>query len=272
MKVKNNSTQGWDTITLGSVTIDNSLSGDSATHGASVHAVNQGLAGKISGDGSVEKVVKSTTTPSGTEATLWIEPDDFTNAETAILKDTLVDEDLDKAPTVHAVKQAIDNIDNIDYDSIPSQGRIEYAGPSYITPTGYTKTQIPYDLNELGGIASRLDNQMNYPAAGKEQIVGYWINGKPIYRKVLEGTTGSKASTWTTIGTINDIDEITSLTGILGKYLPIPQYVNSSYLVSLQNNNGNIQGFAVGYLSTPVKIIVEYTKTTDSTVEVSEVQ
>ncbi len=91
----------------------------------------------------------------------------------------------------------------------------------------------------------------------------HWIDGKKIYRKVLEGTTGSAASTWTTIGTINDIDEITSLTGILGKYLPIPQYTNSSYLVSLQNNNGNIQVFAVGYLSTPVKIIVEYTKTTE---------
>ena len=108
MKVKNKTTGNWDQITLGSVTIDNSLGSDSTTHGASVHAVN---AGKISGDGSVEKIVRSETAPTGTEATIWIEPSDFDSAETTILKDTLEDEDLDKAPTVHAVKQAIDNVE-----------------------------------------------------------------------------------------------------------------------------------------------------------------
>lgn len=39
MKVKNKTTGNWDQITLGSVTIDNSLDSDSTTHGASVHAV-----------------------------------------------------------------------------------------------------------------------------------------------------------------------------------------------------------------------------------------
>ena len=196
MKVKNKTTGNWDQITLGSVTIDNSLGSDSTTHGASVHAVNQGLAGKISGDGSVEKIVRSETAPTGTEATIWIEPSDFNSAETTILKDTLEDEDLDKAPTVHAVKQAIDNVENIDYDSLPVRSKIEYTKENTWDnpPAGYTESSIPYTLEGVGEKTDMLESFANYPSPSSsgdahEYIIGYWYNGKPIYRLVYEGTS-----------------------------------------------------------------------------------
>lgn len=191
MKVKNKTTGNWDQITLGSVTIDNSLGSDSTTHGASVHAVNQGLAGKISGDGSVEKIVRSETAPTGTEATIWIEPSDFNSAETTILKDTLEDEDLDKAPTVHAVKQAIDNVENVDYDSLPVRSKIEYTKENTWdqAPAGYTESSVPYTLEKTGEQASVLMNSYFYPSSGYTTIVGRWYNGKPIYRTVVTGTS-----------------------------------------------------------------------------------
>lgn len=290
MKVKNKTTGNWDQITLGSVTIDNSLGSDSTTHGASVHAVNVGLAGKISGDGSVEKIVRSETAPTGTEATIWIEPSDFNSAETTILKDTLEDEDLDKAPTVHAVKQAIDNVENIDYDSIPSQGRIEYTGPTYTTPTGYTKTQIPYDLNTLGGTVSRLDDQMNYPKPypnyDEEKIIGYWYNGKPIYRRVCTGTSIANFDTGA-----RNIDEVIKMDFLVKQSgAGYPDWRNVPWLFSSNDTTYGSAAWAGGFyfrgstgyvypqMGSSLKniskfiFILEYTKTTDSAVELSEVQ
>ena len=214
MKVKNKTTGNWDQITLGSVTIDNSLGSDSTTHGASVHAVNTGLAGKISGDGSVEKIVRSETAPTGTEATIWIEPSDFDSVETTILKDTLEDEDLDKAPTVHAVKQAINNVENVDYDSLPVRSKIEYTKENTWDnpPSGYTESSIPYTLDEVGEKVDRLENYSNYPIPSysggipHEYIIGYWYNGKPIYRLVYEG--GSTLPNSFTCGSSNVEDVI----------------------------------------------------------------
>lgn len=157
------------------VYIDNSLSSDSTTHGASVHAVNVGLAEKISSDGSVEKIVKSDTEPVGTEATIWIEPSDFKSTEINILKDTLADEDLDKAPTVHAVKQAIDNVENIYYDSLPVGSVVDFDGDT--VPEGYEEVtdKVLWSGNENpeGKTYILTDNIFNYRAVC---VVGVWGN------------------------------------------------------------------------------------------------
>lgn len=275
MKVKNKTTGNWDQITLGTVTIDNSLGSDSATHGASVHAVNVGLAEKIGSDGSIEKIIKSDTEPVGTEATIWIEPSDFDSAEVTILKDTLKDEDLDKAPTVHAVKQAIDNVENINYDSLPVRSKIEYTKENQweSTPSGYVESTIPYTLENVGKTVDGLLDMNVYPELGKEKIVGIWIDGKPIYRKIINTGALPNASSKTVNHNIDNIDFITNYYGMAYRdtdntFIKLP-FVQSSQSLALQvavfiNKTiislvtaSDRSGFAISY------VIIEYTKTTD---------
>lgn len=275
MKVKNKTTGNWDKITLGTVTIDNSLGSDSATHGASVHAVNTGLAEKIGSDGSVEKIIKSDTEPVGTEATIWIEPSDFKSTEINILKDTLEDEDLDKAPTVHAVKQAIDNVENIDYDSLPVRSKIEYTKENSWenTPSGYVESTIPYTLEGIGETVDGLLDMNVYPELGKEKIVGIWIDGKPIYRKVINTGALPNTESKTVNHNIDNIDFITNYYGIAYRaadntFIRLP-FVQSGQSLNLQVavfinktiislvTSSDRSGFAISY------VIIEYTKTTD---------
>ena len=271
MKVKNKTTGNWDQITLGTVTIDNSLGSDSATHGASVHAVNVGLAGKISSDGSVEKIIKSDTEPVGTEATIWIEPSDFDSAEVAILKDTLEDEDLDKAPTVHAVKQAINNVENIDYDSLPVRSKIEYTKENQweSTPSGYVESTIPYTLESVGKMVDGLSDMNVYPELGKEKIVGIWIDGKPIYRKVIMTTLNANGAISTGI---SNMDWLVRATGTAlmsdGRiFLPLNFYNNAtgwdSFHVSEHGSTIQYQR-GTSYEVQRTYFILEYTKTTDT--------
>lgn len=294
MKVKNKTTGNWDQITLGSVTIDNSLGSDSTTHGASVHAVNTGLAGKINSDGSVEKIVRSETAPTGTEATIWIEPSDFDSAETTILKDTLEDEDLDKAPTVHAVKQAIDNVENVSYDSLPVRSKIEYTKEhSYDNPpTGYTETTIPYTLDDVGEKVDRLESYSTYPKPSfsgdaHEYIIGYWYNGKPIYRLVYESSGNIPNSFTCGSSNVEDVIRMDLLAKQSGASYPdwrnIPWlFADSSAYGSYTWSGGFYYRASTGVVNVQAGsnlkgtskfiFILEYTKTTDTPVEISEVQ
>lgn len=281
MKVKNKTTGNWDQITLGTVTIDNSLGSDSATHGASVHAVNVGLAEKIGSDGSVEKIIKSDTEPVGTEATIWIEPSDFDSAEVAILKDTLEDEDLDKAPTVHAVKHAIDNVENIDYDSLPVRSKIEYIKENQweSTPSGYVESTIPYTLESVGKTVDGLLDMNVYPELGKEKIVGIWIDGKPIYRKVINTGVLPNKTSKTVNHNIDNIDFITNYYGMAYRAAD-DTFIRLPFVQSEQSLNFQVamfidktiislvtasdrSGFTVSY------VIMEYTKTTDKSRKVT---
>ena len=280
MKVKNKTTGNWDQITLGSVTIDNSLGSDSTTHGASVHAVNAGLAGKISGDGSVEKIVRSETAPTGTEATIWIEPSDFDSAETTILKDTLEDEDLDKAPTVHAVKQAIDNVENVDYDSLPVRSKIEYTKENTWDnpPVGYTESSVPYTLDGLGERVDGLADIMVYPEIGTEKIVGIWCDGRPIYRKVFTGNMTNTVDQWVNLQKCNldHCQEVIKLEGTIKntksdtRVLSINAYETTSYKVAFSylGNTDYLQTYVTGWTYTTFGftyiVILDYIKSTDA--------
>ena len=285
MKVKNKTTGNWDQITLGSVTIDNSLGSDSTTHGASVHAVNTGLAGKISGDGSVEKIVRSETAPTGAEATIWIEPSDFNSAETTILKDTLEDEDLDKAPTVHAVKQAIDNVENVDYDSLPVRSKIEYTKENSWdqAPAGYTESTVPYTLDGLGERVDGLADIMVYPEIGTEKIVGIWCDGRPVYRKVFTGNMTNTVDQWVNLQKCNldHCQEVIKLEGTIRntksdkRVLSINAYEASNYKIAFSylGNTDYLQTYVTGWTYTSFGftyiVILDYIKTTDKGREVT---
>lgn len=275
MKVKNKTTGNWDQITLGTVTIDNSLGSDSATHGASVHAVNVGLAEKIGSDGSVEKIIKSDTEPVGTEAMIWIEPNDLKSTEVAILKDTLEDEDLDKAPTVHAVKQAINNVENIDYDSLPVRSKIEYTKENSweSTPSGYVESTIPYTLENVGKTVDGLLDMNVYPELGKEKIVGIWIDGKPIYRKsfFISGFPTFTSNKYTFNHNIANFGLCVKIYGVLYDtgnqcYFNLPYIGRGTADIMLFSSSSTIYVEQGPYGNNRLKdfyITIEYTKTTD---------
>ena len=98
-----------------------------------------------------------------------------------------------------------------------------------------------------------------------------WIDGKPIYRKVFNTTTGSSLGT-STIGTIGAFDKLTYMFGYIdfgtNGIMPIPQAVNANVFTILTIDNhtsGNIklEIQANAYINQSAVIVVEYTKTTD---------
>lgn len=107
----------------------------------------------------------------------------------------------------------------------------------------------------------------------EESVVGKWTDGRPVYRKVLNLTTPSTASSWQTLTTgISDLGTVVSAFGFTTassgspKFVPIPyaspSEANSS--VMALNMNGTISMWVTGNKTgIPCCIVLEYTKTTD---------
>lgn len=95
-----------------------------------------------------------------------------------------------------------------------------------------------------------------------------WIDGKPIYRKVLELTTASSdVTSWTVITAIStnvgDIIDIYGYTLYGTIKTPIPRYENDSYFLIFLAEGDDLKYRCKGFLSLPCKLVVEYTKSTD---------
>ena len=102
-----------------------------------------------------------------------------------------------------------------------------------------------------------------------EQVVGTWIDGKPIYRKVFNITNPSTSNANYSLIS-SDLESCIKIYGFMttsdGLQIPVPQTDSSStYSVIFMNANKMLRGrFAyIGAAPSGVKIIVEYTKTTD---------
>ena len=129
-------------------------------------------------------------------------------------------------------------------DSMPVGAEIDFTGADSDIPLGWEKVN-DYSTSEVN--------------TGKT-----WIDSKPIYRKVITGTTSSSGNS--TEISLN-FETIVSLTGGLisnnvfnpcGAYFASDNYVNCyayNNLVAI-NNSSN-------YKSKNYYLIVEYTKTTD---------
>ena len=109
-----------------------------------------------------------------------------------------------------------------------------------------------------------VDNKNNYST--EETVIGKWIDGKPIYRKVFIDPTESWDANDKIIGNITNFKEPVSIKAIaVFDYFPGwvenneagYAYIKSNGEVHLYSNGG---GDGLFY---PKKIIIEYTKTTD---------
>lgn len=102
-----------------------------------------------------------------------------------------------------------------------------------------------------------------------ETVIGRWIDGKPIYRKVVQ-ITNPQTSNTNYLVVSNVMDNLIKLYGYMkgnnGARVPVPQTDSSStYSVLFVNTDGTLRG-RFSYISeapASVYVVVEYTKTTD---------
>lgn len=97
----------------------------------------------------------------------------------------------------------------------------------------------------------------------EENIVGKWIDGKPIYEKVFE--IGSKSSNYTF--TIENLDKIINYTGncIISSYSRIIPFIQVQYnnFVIINDYKDGIVNLATNLSYTDCILVIQYTKTTD---------
>lgn len=136
------------------------------------------------------------------------------------------------------------------FDTVPIGTEVDFNGTNI--PDGWTEIES-YSTNEV--------------KTGET-----WIDRKPIYRKVFTGTTASTAGQIATLGNIANLDTIIDIYGSImsssGYWANVPMYyVNPNtattyYCVAQVDPSKNVYVLS-SYISTNVKVIVKYTKTTD---------
>ena len=106
----------------------------------------------------------------------------------------------------------------------------------------------------------------------EEQVVGTWVDGKPIYQKTLQGQYGTNATNGNTLATYVDTLVHAFGTISIGNYnYAIPYHIYDSTTntltyseISLLNNSLIFNYYKSGSLSkTAISITIQYTKTTD---------
>ena len=96
-----------------------------------------------------------------------------------------------------------------------------------------------------------------------------WIDGKPIYRKVINSKCPSKSATWVTISSNLNADEILSYTGYIEfstsehKLLAVGTSQFTYFQLNKTSHELQIATNDSGFFGKPIKVIIEYTKTTD---------
>lgn len=97
----------------------------------------------------------------------------------------------------------------------------------------------------------------------------HWIDGKPIYRKVINSTCPTKSATWVTISSNLNADEILSYTGYIEfstsehKLLALGTAQFTYFQLNKTSHEFQIATNDIGFFGKPIKVIIEYTKTTD---------
>ena len=124
-----------------------------------------------------------------------------------------------------------------------------------------TKSESETNVYSCKYINDNIDVDNNYSTA--EQRIGTWIDGKPLYRKVVTGTTKNVVS-----GEIDTKIGITNVDTVISYSANVDGWI-ITYLTRLINLSGTLrldimnQESGSGFSVKPFKCIVEYTKTTD---------
>lgn len=168
---------------------------------------------------------------------------------TGSVSDTLnVEDKITNAPSINLVGQMT---------GIPKDGIIAYEGDAI--PEGYEEVEDPNLINHNNSVYST-----------DEIKIGTWIDGKPLYRKVVSvGGVGVEDSAKRIPFTIDDLDYVVDMRGggtYLDKgFIPLQFYNNDTTAQKgaycwFSGYNINIKN---GFGFSNVHIIFEYTKITD---------
>ena len=158
------------------------------------------------------------------------------------------------------------------------------AGASVFATNTFLVSQVTYGNtnveNALNDLYTLKGNDENYST--DEKIVGKWIDGKPIYRKIILCTSPSAYNELTTFYTFNeDINTFINIHGMLilstGAHVELNSYQILSPGISFFVYGGNFKNTQknkivgtfytsdakntnIPYLNADMTIIVEYTK------------
>ena len=111
-----------------------------------------------------------------------------------------------------------------------------------------------------------IDKKQTYST--DEIVIGTWIDGKPVYRKVVIGKTPTLSENWTNALTFSNIDKIVKFNCLLNEtstsFAPIPKYDGSLYWIDVSIVNQKLRFLGSdSYSNKDYILIIEYTKTTD---------
>lgn len=114
-----------------------------------------------------------------------------------------------------------------------------------------------------------VDNKNNYST--EETVIGKWIDGKPIYRKVFSDPNNSWGASDNIIGNITNLKEPTSIKAIAFNDTGVSGWVENneggeSRCYAYIKSNGEVHFYRSDIrdgIAYPKKVITEYTKTTD---------
>jgi microcystin-dependent protein len=131
-----------------------------------------------------------------------------------------------------------------------------------------------YFRQKAGGTWSEWHGTNNNYSTGEIFTGKTWIDGKPIYRKVIEcgyGPNGTTSTTKSVPHNISNLGDVISISGFCkgdsGAYLPFPYEptnLNTKDGLAVYISNGNVVATTLGFNFNTYKIyaILEYTKTT----------
>ena len=163
----------------------------------------------------------------------------------------------------------------VEYTKTTDTGNFKYIEKKSVTPIE-PKTGHIYDTTNIDNKAENtysanvIDGFNTYST--EEQVIGTWIDGKPLYRKVINSTLPT-TTTNLDIPISNNIETVVKISQIYlllngdgsNQFVPFP-YINASKLRVTGNilgNNWIVINEIESNTDRPCRLIVEYTKTTN---------
>lgn len=137
--------------------------------------------------------------------------------------------------------------------------------PKYSGKTPMSSENLNKVQNDLLEEIQKVDSKIVYST--EEQVVGTWIDGKPLYRKTIK-ITDTTSNAWTEFShNISDIDIVTHFYGIYVRkkdnvFYNVPDSQGTYIEMSFSRTNC-LYYTSPAYLTGTFYINVEYTKTTD---------
>lgn len=128
----------------------------------------------------------------------------------------------------------------------------------------------PVNVAVLWIIKAKDTPKANEIYSEEETVIGQWIDGSPLYRRVIKTTSPDVVNSTTDIADIPESADVKSISGMIvtgvngGVTRPVNFWLNNTYIatyatpgkITMETSNG-------GWLDKPVTIVVEYTKSDD---------